>query len=225
MSYLRVFPTDQVEEIETAPNDVQQETGYMPKATHRRPRPRPHPQLLGQRNRKPKTVMLHFAVNKLAGMKWGEPDLAPLLPWLARYASWLEDRVRLNRFRHAFLYIVKGNYLTAAEKDARQNELNANPPSPGSILVTDTSEEWDVINPKLDSFEANNDGLDAQEVHRRRTRHPLHWLSEPESSTRTTAEAAGTPTFKTLEDRQRLFLTVVQEMLTISVARRAAAGR
>jgi hypothetical protein len=49
-------------------------------------------------------------------------------------------------------------------------------------------------------------------------------LSEPEGSTRTTAEAAGTPTFKTLEDRQRLFLQLIQEVLLVCVARRAQRG-
>ena len=74
--------------------------------------------------------MLHYAINKLAGMQWGEPDIAPLLPWLARYASWMEDRVRLNRFRQAYLYIVTGKFISQGGPHRRQNELNANPPKP-----------------------------------------------------------------------------------------------
>ncbi len=35
MSYVRVYPTDQIAEIETAPNDIQQEQAYLPKATPR----------------------------------------------------------------------------------------------------------------------------------------------------------------------------------------------
>jgi hypothetical protein len=76
---------------------------------------------------------------------------------------------------------------------------------PGAILVTDQAEEWDVLAPKLDSFEANNDGLTLKKFVAAGHGVPLHWLSEPESSTRTTAEAAGTPTFKTLEDRRSFF--------------------
>ena len=164
---------------------------------------------------------MHYSVNKLAGMMWGEPDLAPLLPWLARYASWLEDRARLNRFRQAYLYIVRGTYASRAEKDARQLELQNNPPTPGSILVTDLSEEWDVINPKLDSSDANTDGLALKKFIAGGRGIPLHWLAEPESSTRTTAEAAGTPTFKALESRQKMFLSTVKDILSIAVARRA----
>jgi len=224
MSYVRAFPTDGVKDIETAPNDVQQERAYMPKATIDDPDPTHILNYWAYRNRKPRTVMLHWAVNRLAGMKWGEPDLAPLLPWLSRYANWLEDRVRLNKFRSAFMYVVRGRYLSGDEKAARQRELNSHPPIPGSVLVTDGSEEWEAISPKLDSFEANNDGLTLKKFVAAGHGVPLHWLSEPESSTRTTAEAAGPPTFKTLEDRQKLFLAIVQEMLTVAVARRAQRG-
>jgi hypothetical protein len=231
MSYLRIFPTDMLAEIETKPNDVQQETAYLPKQTAANPDPvhiANYWAAKGSRSgakmtqkTSPKVVMLHYAVNRLAGMLWGEPDIAPLLPWLARYAAWLEDRARLNRFRQAYLYIVKGQYPNEAAKRARQKEFQASPPAPGTILVTDQSEEWDVINPKLDSFEANNDGLALKKFIAGGRGLPLHWLSEPESSTRTTAEAAGTPTFKGLESRQRLFLSLLKDILQVVVNRRA----
>ena len=51
-----------------------------------------------------KPVMLHYAVNRPVGAKFGESDLAPMLRWLTRYASWLEDRARLNRYRNTFLF-------------------------------------------------------------------------------------------------------------------------
>src|SRR5512137_390683 len=98
--------------------------------------------------------MLHYAINRPVGAKWGESDLAPLLMWLSRYAAWLQDRARLNKYRQSFMYLVQGNYTSAAERLARQAELNANPPNPGSILVADKSETWTVINPQLHSTEA-----------------------------------------------------------------------
>jgi hypothetical protein len=122
------------------------------------------------------------------------------------------------------MYVVKGKWLSASDKEARQAELNSHPPTPGSILVTDESETWDTIAPKLDSFEANNDGLTLKKYIASGHGVPLHWLSEPESSTRTTAEAAGTPTFKTLEERQRFFLQLVEEVMKVCVARRAQKG-
>ena len=81
--------------------------------------------------------MLHYAVNRPVGGKHGDFDLAPLLRWLSRYAAWLEDRARLNRYRQSFLYTVTSKFVNEAERQRRQAELNANPPSPGSILVID----------------------------------------------------------------------------------------
>ena len=54
---------------------------------------------------------------------------------------------------------------------------------------------------------------------------PLHFLAEPESSTRTTAEAAGGPTYRHFEQRQRYFLWVVEDVLRVVLARRAAIDR
>ncbi len=223
MSYLRVHPSDLIEEIEVATNDVQQERLYRPKATPADPEPRPIPNYWAgaRRAAQPRVVMLHYAVNRLAGMLWGEPDLGPLLPWLARYAGWMEDRMRLNRFRQAYLYVVKGRYASKAEQDRRQIQVQNNPPQPGSVLVTGEDEDWSVISPRLDSFEANNDGLALKKFIVGGRGFPLHWLAEPESATRSTAEAAGTPTFKTLEMRQHLFLAMVKDMLSVVVQRRA----
>ncbi len=187
MSYLRIYPTDMIEQIETAPNDVQQETAYMPKATPAEPDPVHILNHWASKSKRSgdgtrgatKTVILHYTVNKLAGMLWGEPDIAPLLPWLARYAGWLEDRVRLNRFRQAYLFIVKGQFNSPADKQARQQALTNNPPQPGSILVTDESEEWDVISPKLEAADANNDGLALKKFIAGGRGFPLHWLAEP----------------------------------------------
>ncbi len=125
---------------------MQQETGYIRKGSLEDVEPKPIPSY--QAKPKAKTVMLHFAVNKLAGQQWGEPDIAPLLPWLARYASWIEDRVRLNRFRQAFMYVVTGKFASKADRIARQNELANNPPNPGSILVSDESEVWCTLGPQ-----------------------------------------------------------------------------
>jgi hypothetical protein len=50
---------------------------------------------------------------------------------------------------------------------------------------------------------------------------PMHFLAEPESSTRTTAEAAGGPTYRRMEQRQQFFLWIMKDILSVSLARRA----
>lgn len=238
MSYIRTIPTQDVIEIETAPNDVEQETVIWEKPRgdgsdtagpngligHPWPVYNPHTDTPDEQGHF-SPVILHYAINRPVGAKWGESDLAPILRWLARYSAWLEDRARLNRYRQSFLYVVKARFASQAERLARQAELNANPPSPGSILVTDESESWEVLYPELASFEAAQDGLAIKKMIAVGSGNPLHFLAEPESATRTTAEAAGGPTFRRYEQRQQYFLWLIQDLARVAVQRRALVDR
>lgn len=243
MSYVRAIPASEIEDIETAPNDIEQEVAFVQKAVEAGDPvkwnaycedddgPRTADGSLVQ-NTNPNNglgkfpdVMLHYAINRPVGAKFGESDLAPLLKWLVRYGAWLEDRVRLNKFRQAFVYWVKKPFRDNAERLARQNELNANTPSPGTVIVTNDDEEWSVVHPKLDSFEAGEDGMAMKKIIAAGAGLPLHFLAEPESSTRTTAEQAGGPTFRHFEQRQIFFLWMLTDLARIVVRRAAGAGR
>jgi hypothetical protein len=118
------------------------------------------------------------------------------------------------------MFILRGKFQDRAARDARQRELNANPPPPGTILVTDESESWGVLSPELSSFEAGEDGLALKKMIAVGAGIPPHYLAEPESSTRTTAEAAGTPTFRGLEQNQTFFLDILTEIATLAVSHR-----
>jgi hypothetical protein len=165
--------------------------------------------------------MLHYAINRPVGSVWGESDLGPILRWLSRYASWLEDRARLNHFRTAFLYVVRSRFSSEAERRARQASLSSAPPSPGSILVTDDSETWDVLHPTLEADDAANDGMALKKMIAAGAGIPMHFLAEPEGTTRTTAEASGGPTYRHFEQRQKFFLWLLEDLLHKAVQRRA----
>ena len=221
MSYLRVVPSADIERIESRTNDVEQEVAYYTR-----------PDAQGEVTRYPafapwqaspdlQPVMLHYAINRPAGAQWGEPDLAPVLRWLSRYAAWLEDRVRLNRFRNAFMYVVKARFTSESARSARQLQLAANPPGPGSVLVTDENEEWSVLSPHLEALDAASDGLAIKKMIAAGAGLPLHFLAEPESSTRTTAEAADGPTLQRFAQRQRFMQWMLADLLHAAVSRRA----
>ena len=225
MSYVRCIPATQVKEIIARPNDIEQPQQIIVI----------EPDNLTERTYSVyddlsddltvsgsfDTVIFHYAINRPSGGQWGESDLAPQLRWLARYANWLEDRARLNRYRTAFLYSVKSKFTSEAERLARQAQLNSSPPTPGSILVTDENETWEVIQPTLASADANEDGLSLKKMIAAGTGLPLHFLAEPESATRTTAEAAGGPTFRRFEQRQRYFMWLINDVLQAVIRRRA----
>lgn len=163
MTYLRIVPAADVLQIQSRENDIEQELAYhVRQPGNNEPlicqAYDPRNEELDMHNRLPK-VMLHFAINRPSGSQWGEGDLTPVLKWLSRYSAWLEDRVRLNRFRNAFVYVVKARFGSENERYSRQLQLAANPPAPGSVLVTDESEEWSVLSPKLEALDASSDGL------------------------------------------------------------------
>ena len=162
MSYMRAVPAADIQEIKTADNDLDQELEIVEKAAPDYTSQTRSPTGLMEGRIWPvynqvedspddegnfTPVMLHYAVNRPVGAKFGESDLAPVLRWLTRYASWLEDRARLNRYRNTFIFWVRARFSSKAEKLERQSELNRNPPNPGSVLVTDESEEWEVYIP------------------------------------------------------------------------------
>lgn len=225
MSYVRAVPASMVEEIVSRPNDIEQPLAFKLSPlsnqdgsfTESQVIPAYHP----NDDNPARPVMLHYAINRPAGAQWGEPDLAPLLRWLSRYANWLEDRARLNRFRYSFLFVVKGKFLSEAQRLQRQAQLNASPPAPGSILVASDTEDWTTISPNLDAPDAATDGLALKKMIAAGAGLPLHFLAEPESATRTTAEAAGGPTYRHFEQRQEFFLWLIEDILRVTLRRRA----
>ncbi len=109
-----------------------------------------------------------------------------------------------------------------ARPNARRarTHLLAHPPQPGSILVLSNTENWSVLAPQLDAADASLDGLSMKKTIAAGAGIPLHYLAEPETSTRTTAEAAGTPAFRALERTQKQFLCMLKRMAVIAVAYR-----
>jgi hypothetical protein len=214
MMFVRAVPADQVDKIISAPNDVDQELVYVPVAQDATSWP-----AYDRTNAQP-FFMLHYAYNQPVGVPWGEPDLAPMLPWIGRYSAWLEDRARLNRFRFSWLIVWKRRWENEAQKLAKQRELSSNPPPSGSWLLLDADETVEMPTPNLESGDAEKDGLSLKKMIAIGAGIPTHYLAEPESSTRTTAEAAGTPTFRGLEQTQQFYLDILSEIAQIAVANR-----
>jgi hypothetical protein len=217
MSYVRAVPAEQIEEIETVENDVEQELAYTKADSVQDKWEAYKPE--GQQT----SFMMHFSSNRPVGSTWGEADLSPLLVWIGRFSSWLEDRVRLNRFRTAFMYVISGQYADEGERSAREKQLRANPPKPGDLLVLNNNngEQWGILSSQLDAFDASVDGLSVKKMIAGGVGFPLHWLAEPESATRTTAEAAGTPSFRTLEEAQQEFFEMLEDVARIALEIRA----
>src|SRR5579859_2899410 len=129
---IRMIDPSIVDQVETDPDDIEHQLRI-----HRRPiGPSPtqtmdavsgtldHQALTGQNPGDPTMAgvwfdigsennqVMHYSINKVSNAKRGKSDLATLLPWLRRYKDWLTDRVRINKYKGAFLWDVK---LTGAD--------------------------------------------------------------------------------------------------------------
>jgi len=157
MSTLRAVPASLIQSVRFDPNDYEKELSYEqtpavggsydPIIWHGPAGPDPDD---------PHTpLMLHYAVNRPTGAVRGESDLAPILPWLRRYARWLEDRVRLNAATRAFLWIVHA----PARLRSTLEERYRTPPEPGSIIIAESgAETWEAVTPTLHAIDAEKDG-------------------------------------------------------------------
>lgn len=160
MSYVRVIPNDLIVEIDFDPNDYEKELRYREYTPVGSPEkwwisPN-HPTANdrdAQGNLQP--WVLHYAINRPAGMVRGESDLSAILPWIKRYEGWLSDRVSLNAAMRSFYFVV---YAARGIK----NELMAkykSPPPKGSVIVAEQgAEEWEAITPQLGARDAKEDG-------------------------------------------------------------------
>ena len=218
MSYIRFKPSRCIDRVETDPDDLERELRF-------------HEVTEGDLSGRwwdgtgedpTEPLMLHHVVNRRIGAVRGESDLTPLLPWLRRYSHWLEDRLRLNRYRTAFLWDVT---VEGTEADIRAAQARyQTPPAPGSVNVHGPTERWEARRPAIDAHDAAPDGRALRMFISAGAGMPLHWFGEPEGSTRTTARESALPTLQQMAARQRDFVWMLKEIIRRAAQRAAALG-
>jgi len=167
--------------------------------------------------------VVQFAINKVSNAKRGQSDLASLLVWLSRYKDWLTDRVRLNKYKGAFLWDVK---LTGADKktiDRKKNEY-AYPPLPGSIIVHNEGEEWSAVEPQIGADQVESDGKAIKMMIAVGAGLPEHYLAEGGNVNKATAAEMGLPTLKRFERRQDYVGFMLRSILDRVLAEAQHAG-
>ena len=206
MIYVRALPSETITVIQTAENDYRQELLY--KRDEMDENPWPSLSLsksgFGFGDREVSRsgaeggsgvgqggAVLHFPLERAIGASFGESDLAPVLYWIGLYRQWLEDRARLNYFRQMFSFVLQRPFTSQAEKEKYMRDFASKlPKKSGGVLGLDPNESLTALFPNLSAFEAGADGLALKRMIAIGAGIPLHYLAEPEESTRTTAEAA-----------------------------------
>ncbi|GHO47992.1 hypothetical protein KSX_61550 [Ktedonospora formicarum] len=168
--------------------------------------------------------MQHFAINKVSNARRGSPDLAPLLPWLRRYKDWLTDRVRINKFKGAFLWDVTIRGADRKTIDAKRMEY-ATPPPPGSILIHNDNEHWQAVQPAINANDAKEDGRALRLLIAAGAGLPEHFLADGNNGNRATAAEMGMPTLLKFQRRQRVVKHILRSILDRVLAEARHAGR
>jgi hypothetical protein len=156
--------------------------------------------------------VMHFAINKVSNAKRGKSDLATLLPWLRRYKDWLIDRVRVNKYKAAFLWDIT---LTGADRRTVEAKLQeyARPPEPGSVVVHNENEEWHAVQPNINADDVSADGRAIKLMIAMGAGIPEHWLADGQNTNRASAAEMGMPTIKKYQRRQDYFASVLRAIL------------
>lgn len=220
-SYVRLVPAALIDQIETNPEDLLDERRFHQVGALGLGDGSVRPAGSGSAGLDGRwwdaSELRHFAVNRPAGVLRGQSDLVPLLPWLRRYRDWLTDRVRLNKYRTAYLWHVVVKGAGRREISQRQAEL-ATPPAPGSIIVSNEGETWEAVRPQIQADDAQADGLALRLMIAAGAGVPLYWLAEAEHTAKGTAVEQSGPTFRHFRQRQ-LFFGWVMKTLAIDALR------
>jgi hypothetical protein len=209
MSFIRFVTKDQIQKIETAPNDWETELVFWETPQPGEVDPRrwlspDHPEAASS-----DAVMMHYAVNKPVGALMGESDLTTIIPWLLRYSRMLEDRVRLHWAARAFLYLVT---VPSNKVEAKSMQYGA-PPESGSIVVKDETETWETITPSLRGADASHDMKAVRMLIDAGSGLPPHWRGEGGDVNVATAEAMQGPPERFLQKRQQYFVWLLEDIL------------
>jgi hypothetical protein len=167
--------------------------------------------------------VMHFAVNKVSNARRGKSDLATLLPWLRRYKDWLIDRVRINKYKAAYLWDVTLTGGTRQTIEAKMMEY-ARPPEPGSVLVHNESEQWKAVQPMIDAGSVAADGQAIKMMVAIGAGIPEHYLSEGGDVNRATAAEMSLPVLKKYQRRQDVIRHILTSLIDRAIVEARAAG-
>jgi hypothetical protein len=156
--------------------------------------------------------MVQFCINKVSNAKRGKSDLATLLPWLRRYKDWLTDRVRINKYKGAFLWDVQ---LQGADKKAidRKKMEYAYPPEPGSLIIHNEAEKWSAVKPEINANDVSEDGRALKLMIAVGAQLPEHYLADGSNGNRATAAEMGLPTQLKFQRRQYVMRDLLRTIL------------
>ncbi|MCG3152112.1 MAG: hypothetical protein GEEBNDBF_01400 [bacterium] len=155
----------------------------------------------------------------------GIPDLARIVPWVERYDQWLLDRLRINRTRGAFAFLRKvPGWGITPEPSLGQGPAESLIPRPGSVLVVNEQEEWQVLAPEVGADDASADGRALKLMILAGAGLAEHYVGDLSASNLATAQAAELPMLKRFEAHQRRVISLFRGVFERILAQAGVVG-
>lgn len=221
MSYVRPLPKSEIQDIHTATLDWEKEIEILQRPTEAGGQPIAWPTPHHPDAAESDAVILHYSINRPVGALLGESELSTLIPWLNRYNRMIEDRVRLNWAARSFLWDVT---VPSGQVPAKAEQYSS-PPEPGSVIVHDDGERWEMRSPGLHASDASHDLLALRQMIAAGSGQPPHWHGDGGDVNLSTAKAMNDPAIRHLRRRQRHLQYAIIDLCTVAYERAYEIGR
>ena len=87
------------------------------------------------------------------------------------------------------------------------------PPSPGTILVVNADEQWEVIQPNLESDDANEDGFAVKKMIAAGAGIPVSFLAETSGNSKTESSGMEDSACRNFRQRQQTLMYITETVL------------
>ena len=148
-----------------------------------------------------------FAINKVSNATRGASDLLPLIDWIDSYDPFLFTRLERQMNINNFCWDV--TLEGADEHEIKQFLDNLPPPSPGTIRAHNEKVKWDVVAPKLEARDANQESRLIRNHILSGAGFPPYYFADTEG-VRAVAYEQAFPTEKMLITRQKYFKAMIE---------------
>lgn len=155
----------------------------------------------------------------------GRPSLEALIDWLPTLDDALFDAIRRLRFQGADIYDVTCTGLQETELKRRAEEIQANPPSPGSVRVHNENEQWNTLAPNIGSREVAETATQVKRYIGVGATIPDHLIGASDDVNRNTASEANSPFHRRMLETQQAWMRVWETMFDYVIDAAGYAGR
>jgi hypothetical protein len=168
--------------------------------------------------------VFYFKVNSMSNSTRGWSDLLHLADWLDALDQEMWEVLERARLMRTFIWdvVLKGADETRLRQWLTQHR---DPPRSGTVRAHNENETWTAVAPTLGSMETSEDVNIIREHIAGGAGLPKHWLAAAEDVNRATAREMGTPTEKTLQQRQRFFVRCLHRIIRFGLEKAQEAGR